>query len=524
MGIAVTEGSRQDFTELVDGLPLAVFALDGAGSLSYGNQAFAELLGCSTKEVPGSSWGELLEAHDGPSWPEFTSQLLDGEQLGADFWLVAGNSERRHVRLTCRLGYHDGRVSGVQGVVEAVETKKPSGTARESMFDTELRSREMKVVRRLADGFVIEMKGVLSSVIGLASVLETEFAPESLARQDVEGILAAARTGLELSRNLLGISTESAPCHEPFSPNQLVGKLTALWKRDRKDEVTIEARLGATRHIRGDASQINRLLVNLGVNAIEAMPRGGTLTFATEDLTATESAAANKAFSGLEPGDYVALRVSDTGAGMDDKTLGQAFEPFYTTKPTPVSSGLGLSIVFQTVKQHGGQIRVYSKPGLGTTVTIYLPATEIGDANQDGTHARNEPAAPAHHTILLVDDDPFILKVGQRLLEKLGHTVLTATNGEEAVECYEEHGDGISLVLLDLMMPIMDGAHALERIREIAPHARVVICTAIGYVATDPEFAALGADGLLSKPFTLSGLSATVREHVRSDALDAGAT
>jgi CheY-like chemotaxis protein len=375
---------------------------------------------------------------------------------------------------------------------------------------SEDKTRQIKVVQRIADGFALEMTNVLAAVIGRASVLEAEMDSDSPMYSDVEAILSAGRLALDLTRSLLDFSQQQPFAQDRVSLNEVVGKVAALWERSVEQPVEIQLKLDGELHeIVGDSSRIRQMLVQLGVNAIDAMPSGGVLTFTTQNVRIEKDEPAASSFSGLGLGDYVRLQVSDSGEGMDPETVQQAFEPFFSTKHTAASTGLGLAQVYDTVKRHGGEVSLFSKKGLGTTATVYFPAVVAHEGRRPG-HGETKRAPNAKGTVLLVDDDLHVLRTGQRLVEKLGFHVLPAVDGAEAVECFQSRRDEIAVVIVDLIMPLTDGTEVLRLIRELDPEARVIICS--GYMNENArrEALELGADEFLTKPYTLDTLSATI--------------
>ena len=247
--------------------------------------------------------------------------------------------------------------------------------------------------------------------------------------------------------------------------------------------------------------------MNLAVNAADAMPEGGTLVFETSNGTIREDYCQTHA--DLDPGEYVLLSVSDTGQGIDKKSLDHIFEPFFTTKQPGRGTGLGLSMVFGIVKRHKGHISCYSEEGVGTTFRIYFPVAKM-DSSEVMTDTMEMPAG-GDETLLLVDDEAPVRTLGSEMLELAGYTVLTAANGREALDAYGRHKNEISSVILDLVMPEMSGKKCLEELLTIDPNVRILIAS--GYSANGSTKDALesGATGFISKPFDLKQILSAVR-------------
>ena len=253
--------------------------------------------------------------------------------------------------------------------------------------------------------------------------------------------------------------------------------------------------------------------MNLGVNARDAMPDGGTLTIETTNVRLDKDYC--DSHPELKPGPYVLLAVSDTGQGMDKETLAHIFEPFFTTKEVGKGTGLGLATVFGIVKQHRGQITVYSEIGLGTIFKIFLPAIQTEKTSE--TQIQDAPIQRGTETILLVDDEESLRKVNSRLLNKYGYRVIMASNGKEALETYKKEGEGISLIILDLIMPVMDGKKCLEEILRINPNAKVIIASGDSEKGLANFIHGKRAKGFIYKPYDIEELLTTIREIIDKD-------
>jgi len=378
-------------------------------------------------------------------------------------------------------------------------------------------SASIKLVGELANSVAHEMNNVLATVMGLASVIQTETDPTSTTFQDIQAILEASRRGMDLTRNLLLFSPQRQAVKRAVLLNDLVGTVHSLLQR------TLESQPDVPRHpvelvldpklpdILGDENQLRQMLLNLTNNAVEAMPRGGTLTLATQTVEFGPSDVAST--PGLSPGRYVRLQVSDTGMGMDGQTLDRAFDPFFTTRHTRKAPGLGLSLVYDGVSRHGGKVDIFSRKGLGTTVTIHFKALE-DDEPTSALRRRNLEPEPKSGTVLLVDDDALVRKSSARMLRKLGYEVLAVASGEEALREYKKSGEDIDVVMVDLIMPGMDGTEVLKELKQMNPDVRVVVCS--GYPGGESTTRGLGCAGYAAKPFSLESLSSALDEALES--------
>jgi CheY-like chemotaxis protein len=330
--------------------------------------------------------------------------------------------------------------------------------------------------------------------------------PPNPLRRDVEGIVEACKRGRDLTRNLLGFARKGKYSFEAFSLNAAALDVVALLRRTISKKVVFNTRLEENlAFVQGDPAQISHALMNVCINAADAMPHGGMLTIASENVVLGGSDLA--AHPELKPGRYARLSVSDTGAGMSPETLRRCFEPFFTTKPKGQGTGLGLSMVYGTAANHGGMVNVESELGRGTMVTIHLPALESSAVELKPAERKRPVSKPGTGTILIVDDEKFIRSMGKRMLETLGYTVLLAENGKEALEVYRKWQDKISLVVLDLMMPVMDGAEAFRKLREVNPRLRILISSGYTKEEKAESLLAAGAAGFVQKPFDIETFS-----------------
>jgi two-component system cell cycle sensor histidine kinase/response regulator CckA len=373
-----------------------------------------------------------------------------------------------------------------------------------------LHAQKMEAVGTLAGGIAHDFNNLLQAVQGYAELLLIKTNASDAGAVELKEIVRAAQKGAELTRQMLTFSRKVESNKRPLDLNHELQQVKGLLERTLPKMIEIELILADNlRLVNADRVQMQQVVMNLAVNAKDAMPEGGRLIIRTENVFLDETYCRTN--PGVTPGQYVALTVSDTGHGMDDHTLKHLFEPFFTTKETGRGSGLGLSMVYGIVKSHDGHITCRSKVGAGATFTIYLPMLEHGAETQDSKDVE-ESLRGGTETVLLVDDDQLVLDFAKRIIEQVGYTALTAADGEMAVATYVLHKQRIDLVILDVIMPGMGGKKSLEKILQINPHARVLLMT--GY-SSDAGFEALlakGAKGLLKKPFKAKDLLNTIRK------------
>ena len=370
-------------------------------------------------------------------------------------------------------------------------------------------AQKMEAVGTLAGGVAHDFNNLLQVVLGFSELmLDAKELPGQF-REDLTRIHQSARNGADLVHRLLTFSRKTEVNPRPLNLNRRIEQFQKMASRTIPKMIEIELRLADDLvAINADPTQMEQILMNLAVNARDAMPDGGRLIVETKNVLFDEHYA--KTHLGALPGRYVLLCVSDTGQGMDKGTLQHIFEPFFTTKGQGEGTGLGLAMVYGIVKQHNGYITCYSEIGEGTSFKIYLPALEIPTFS--AVTSQRPIAVGGSETILLVDDEELIRDLGSRMLGKAGYTVLTAVNGKEALEIYRSKHSDISLVLLDLIMPRMGGKQCLEELLQINPNVKVIIASGISPDALTKDTAAAGVPSFVSKPYEVRQLLGAIRE------------
>jgi signal transduction histidine kinase/CheY-like chemotaxis protein len=375
---------------------------------------------------------------------------------------------------------------------------------REKLREQLLHAQKLEAVGTLAGGVAHDMNNMLAAILGMTELARDE---PATAPQAIEQIGVAARRASELVRNLLGFSRRGQYSKERVELSSVVASIAVLLSRTLPKEIELVTSDTARHAVEGDVAQIGQVVLNLGINASDAMSGRGVLRVDVGERRLTGEAARAV---GVTDGLYVWLRVTDTGCGMDASTRARMFEPFFTTKEPGRGTGLGLAMVYGTVTHHDGGVEVDSEVGRGTAITVYLPAVEAVaelrpiDAETPAS-ARPRTVTPGD-VLLVVDDEPLVRSVTRRSLERAGYKVLTASDGAEGLAVYQEHADEIRVVVLDMAMPVMGGAECFRRLRAVDPSVRVLLAS--GYALENDARACLaeGALGFLEKPFRASRL------------------
>jgi PAS domain S-box-containing protein len=387
-------------------------------------------------------------------------------------------------------------------VTDITDRKELEGRLRQAQ--------KMEALGTLAGGIAHDFNNIIQAIVGYTSLLKSRIGEEGETAAQLDAIEQASFRAGELTSQLLGFARRGKFEVKPTHLNGVVEKVLSMIRPTFDRSIDIRTELSGTlSSVEGNAGQLEHSLLNLCINARDAMPGGGTLRIETRNVTLSEPEACGPAKA--PPGEYISLSVSDTGVGIPSGNLPRIFEPFYTTKEAGKGSGMGLAMVYGIVKNHGGWIDARSEPGRGTTFRILFPASQ-GKPAATGEPPRPEMPAGGTETILFVDDEEALRSLATATLGSLGYRVLTARNGFDALARYEQNRGEIELVILDLIMPEMGGVETFRRIRAIDPAARVLVSSGYAGDGRLELLLAEGAAGFLQKPYRLGALAAAIRQ------------
>lgn len=401
----------------------------------------------------------------------------------------------------------EGNVCGVVGIFEDI-TERKRAQAQQQKLETQMQQvQKLESLGVLAGGIAHDFNNLLMCILGNADLALADLPPMSPGREHIREIERASRRAADLCRQMLAYSGKGRFVVEDVSLSELVEEMVHLLRTSISKKAILNLNLEKILpHLRGDSTQVRQIVMNLVINASEAIgERSGVITISTGAMECTADYLREAYLDdNLRPGFYVWLEVSDTGCGMDQSTVHRIFEPFFTTKFA--GRGLGLSAVLGIVRSHKGALKVYSEPGKGTTFKVLFPASEESVETRKPSRQGNTERRFSG-TVLLVDDEETIRATGKMMLERMGYTVLVASDGREAIKMYPLHRDKISVVLLDLTMPHLNGEETFRELRQMNPQVRVIMSS--GYSETDisSRFAGKGLAGVIQKPYTRAELT-----------------
>lgn len=490
----------------------AVYTHDLEGHFIDVNPTTLGLLGYSKDELARITIAELIEPGDLPTMRVIFEELK--------------KSGRQNVPRVLRLKRKDGScvdvevmetllsTTGSGGLVMGVardltERKKAESRLRE-LEEQFRQAQKLETIGRLAGGIAHDFNNMLSAIIGYSEMILRSLREGDPLRRDIEQIRKAAERSAELTRQLLAFSRRQVFELKVVNLNSIIKNMEDMLRRLIGEDIALQTILPeGLWNVKVDPGQIEQVIMNLVVNARDAMPNGGTLTIDTTNVVLDEEYASRHV--GVQPGEYVMLAVSDTGCGMTEEVKSHLFEPFFTTKEKGKGTGLGLSTVYGIVKQSGGNIWVYSEPGRGTTFKIYLPRS-LEKPDVVKTRKAFDKLDTGTETILVVEDEPMLRGLARRILELAGYRVLEASNAQEALAVFEKNAQAVDLVITDVVMPGMSGKELAKRLEQMAPGLKVLFTSGytenaiVNHGVLEP-----GVD-FIQKPFTPSALARKVRE------------
>ena len=507
---ALKESERR-FRLLVEHATDSFFLHEIDGRIRDVNQHACESLGYTRDELLGLAMQDIDQGFASGKRLEKWEQMVPGEPITLEGVYRRKDGTTFAVEIRCGL-LDPGEHQLILGLVRDISERKQAEEDKKQLEAQLQYAQKMESLGTLAGGIAHNFNNLLMVIQGNASLMLLDTDSSHPHHENLKNIEKQVQSASKLTKQLLGYAREGKYELRPISLNQVVKETADTLGTTRKEiRVHLELLEGLS-GIRADQGQIEQVLWNLYVNAVEAMPGGGDLFLKTMNVTHKDME--GKSYK-VKPSDYVLLIVRDTGIGMDKETKERMFDPFFTTKGVGVGTGLGLASVYGIIKAHGGYIEVDSRKWRGTTFSIYLPASEKGVEKPSES---SDTIIEGTGTILLVDDEAMVLDVGVKMLEKLGYEVLKAEGGKKAIDLYKVNEDKIDTVILDMIMLDMGGGDTYDRLKEINPEIKVLLSSGYSMDGQVKEILDRGCNGFIQKPFTMKELSKKIRETFDSDA------
>jgi PAS domain S-box-containing protein len=496
---AIRDGSERTQTAIIASSSDAIISKDTRGRIVSWNPGAQALYGYTSAEMLGRDIRELipavlLEEEDG-----LFARVVAGEHV-LEYETLRRRADGSTVQIAKTMSpVNDstGAVVGVSAIDRDITERKRADRDRQALEDRLHQSERLESLGQLAGGIAHDFNNLLSVILNYASFVLEEVTDNSPAREDLEEILTAAERAARLTHQLLIFGRRETIQPEPLDLDMVVADVQSLLSRTIGEDIElVVSRSEAPPVIHADRGQIEQVLLNLAVNARDAMATGGTISIETAPVTLDAEVVG--LHPGLAVGRYLQLSVSDTGMGMDQETIDHAFEPFFTTKARGEGTGLGLATVYGIVTEAGGNVTIYSEKGMGTTIRVYFPPSDSTPVVS--TSDSTELSKGAGDTILLVEDEDAIRKVATRILERNGYEVLQAGNGVEALVLARDHH--FDLLLTDVVMPQMSGRDLAERVHAMRPELPILFVSGYSQGVLGPR-RGLGDDvTIVQKPFT----------------------
>ncbi len=493
---------KEKFRILVEEFPFGVALIGKDAEYKYVNSKFTEIFGYTLDDIrTGRDWWEKAYPDEDKRklaismWKEDLKRFGPGEIRPRTTTVVCKNGTRKIINFrSVTLS------SGDQFVIYDDVTK-------EKEIEKQLiQAQKMDAIGTLAGGIAHDFNNLLMGIQGRVSLILMDTPPAHPHFEELKKIEDIIKSAADLTSQLLGFARGGKYEVRVANPNDIVDKSFKMFGRTRKEIRIHEKYCENVWSIEVDAGQIEQVLLNLYINAWQAMPSGGDLYVETSNVVIGKDDSLSYR---IEPGKYVRISVTDTGVGIDESIIGRIFEPFFTTKKKQRGVGLGLASAYGIVKNHGGIIEVLSQKGKGTTFDVYLPAS--GKENAEKSEVCGH-VITGTETVLLVDDEEEVLTVGEKVLTKMGYRVVMASSGEEGVGLYERHKEGIDLVILDMIMPGMNGSETFDALRSIDPHVKVLLSSGYSLEEEARKILRKGCSGFIPKPFRAEELSRVMRK------------
>ena len=495
---------------LIDIVPGYIYVKDRESRFILANRAVASLMGAADPEdVIGKTDFDFYADADAKNFYIDEQQVIKEEKPLVDreesFNTPEGQPGWIHTNKV-PLRNLNGEIVGVVGMGLNITKRKAEERERKKLEAQLMHAQKMETVGTLAGGLAHDLNNILMGIQGHASLIAAEINNSHQFWSNINAIEAYVQRATNLTNQLLGFARGGKYEIKPTSFNDLIDTTADMFSRTNKEICILKTFEPKLWIVEADRQQMEQVLLNLFINAKQAMQGGGNLYLRTENVVLDNTMATSHS---LAPGRFVKISITDTGLGMDEITSKRIFDPFFSTKGLGQGTGLGLASAYGIIKNHDGNITVYSEPRHGTTFNIYLPAS---DKDVKKEIILEKKVVQGSGTIMIVDDEEMVIEVAKAMVENLGYRAIVASGGAQAVDIVSEMGNGIDLVILDLIMPGFDGSKTFDRIREIRPDLPVLLSSGYSIDGQATEILKKGGNGFIQKPFQLATLSQAIRK------------
>ncbi|MBU1355557.1 MAG: response regulator [Candidatus Edwardsbacteria bacterium] len=496
--------SEEKYRSLVEQINDVIFLTDSSGIIQYISPAIERMTQFTVDEITGQPFFKFIHPDDLPGLKQSFQRNLKGVEEPWEYRLIDKNGTTVFVRSSSRLLADDnGNPTGIMGTLTDI-------TQAKQMASQLQQAQKMEAIGQLAGGIAHDFNNLLAGIIGHAEMLQIKLINQPSLAALAEKILTTGEHAANLTKQLLSFARKGNYQQVPVSIHRIIAEVAGILGNTVNKNINVRQSLSANPcTVLGDPAMLENALLNLCLNARDAMAKGGNLTVTTQVAELDESYVKNHSYK-IPVGSYIKISVSDTGQGMSKDVQSHIYEPFFTTKEQGKGTGLGLASVYGCVKAHNGSIEVYSEEGHGSTFNIYLPLAEPGPEKTE--EAAKAPAQKGTGRILLVDDEETIRDITSQMLDDRGYKVTTLSNGQEAVEYYREHFQEIDLVILDMIMPKMNGHEAFIKMKEINPGVKVLLSSGYSIEEEAQDLMNSGVKGFLQKPYRLAELTQKINQ------------
>jgi PAS domain S-box-containing protein len=504
--------TNETLRTLIQAAPLGIAVMDRQEKVRIWNPAAERIFGWRSHETLGRVIPEMAAPGRQNEFPNLVWRVLQGEHLsGIEFTTTRKGGSPVELSVSMApLRDAQGSISGAMAVISDISERKVAEGQRTQLEDQLRQSQKMEAVGRLAGGVAHDFNNLLTAISGYAELLQTRFEPGDSLRGYVDEILKSSSRATQLTRQMLAFSRRQVLQPKVLDLNGVVQNMESLLRRLIGEDIDLRTSTGPNLGaVRADQGQIEQVIMNLAVNARDAMPKGGMLTIETRNVVLDEKY--NDRHGRMRSGPHVMLSVSDSGSGMDAETQSHLFEPFFTTKDKDKGTGLGLATVYGIVKQSGGDVWVYSEPGRGSSFKIYLP--RIDQSPDEASPAAAQGVSQnGTETVLLAEDSDVVRRLLKELIQSNGYKLLEARHGVEALQLAKDYDGRIDLLVTDMVMPQMGGRELAEQLLPLRPQMKVLYMSGYTEDAIVRHGVMDAGTAFLEKPFTPDSLAKKIRE------------